>query len=112
MYIFRRPQQTVIPNNSLVTDDQSTSGYMDFGAMRMQWGTVPVGGTSGQAITFPAPFLNTSYSITGTNDTSSTTARTVSFGTKTTTTAQSGRFSGFTGTTDFGFSWIATGLKP
>ncbi|MBL4879764.1 MAG: hypothetical protein JKX82_00435 [Oleispira sp.] len=46
-------------------NDKATSGYMDIGAMRMQWGTYIGGALSGN-IVFPMPFASASYSFTGT----------------------------------------------
>ena len=44
-------------------NDQSASGYLDLGGMRLQWGRVPTGAGS-VAVTFPAPFADTNYSVT------------------------------------------------
>ena len=54
--------------NSPVIADNSASGYMDVGGMRMQWG-VYAGGQTGAAtatIIFPAAFANSNYALTAT----------------------------------------------
>ena len=54
--------------SSPVIADNSASGYMDVGGMRMQWG-VYAGGQTGAAIAtiiFPAAFANSNYALTAT----------------------------------------------
>lgn len=43
-------------------NDEGSSGYIDIGSVRYQWGTQTGGGTV--TITLPAPFANDTYSIT------------------------------------------------
>lgn len=54
-----KAQKTVINTTDLAADDQASSGYMDIGSMRMQWGSAT--GDGARAVTFPAPFANTNY---------------------------------------------------
>jgi hypothetical protein len=52
------------PSNEMVTNDQATSGYMDFGAMRMQWGIDTSAITGDRTITLPVAFANANYTVT------------------------------------------------
>lgn len=58
-------QKTVIDVVNTPTNDQSTSGYMDIGDMRMQWGRSTVTVLSGlnNTLVFPVNFSNTDYSL-------------------------------------------------
>jgi len=62
--IEQLPSKTVINAADLATDDQSASGYIDIGNMRMQWGIDTSANTGVRAITFPAPFADTGYVVT------------------------------------------------
>jgi hypothetical protein len=57
-------QKTVIPATALPVNDQSASGYFDFRDMRMQWGVHDLTSDSAMDVLFPAPFADTSTSIT------------------------------------------------
>lgn len=46
-----------------LVNDQTASGYIDIGNVRMQWGTATAS-SLGATYNLPAPFANTSYSIT------------------------------------------------
>ena len=74
-----------MPDTTTV-DDQSTSGYMDIGDMRMQWGKINDGNNDGAFnVPFVAPFADANYSVVVTSGTSNngyaaaTTGHTVNF---------------------------------
>jgi len=50
---------------TLPANDQSAAGYFDIGNMRIQWGTATGSSGGSVVVTLPAPFANTSYSVTG-----------------------------------------------
>ena len=57
------PTHTVVPTISeeaVVVDDQASSGYVDIGTMRVQWGTLTASFISsfGDKFTYPVPFGN------------------------------------------------------
>lgn len=43
-------------------DDQSASGYVDIGSVRIQWGQATASSLN-QTVTFPVPFASTTYSV-------------------------------------------------
>ena len=59
----RRAQTVVIPTSETVVDDQSASGYMDIGTMRMQWGVWTSTGDAAQTQSFGQPFGAAPYFI-------------------------------------------------
>lgn len=104
-----KAQKTVINTVDTAVTDQSASGYMDIGTMRMQWGT---GTTSGGqvTVTLPAAFSSNAYSIQMTPESNGTlqgqyySATTTSFIARVTDNAATG--------VNATFSWLAVGLKP
>jgi len=104
---------------SITVNDQAASGYIDIGSMRIQWGIATASGLNN--ITLPAPFANTSYSVsTGTDSGTSAPADNVStrsshIGSKTTTSFQLRSIfvnQNLTGDSNIDMSWMAIGLKP
>lgn len=104
-------------------NDQSAfsgaSGYVDIGAMRIQWGQSTTSGAA-LVVTFPAPFANTTYQWTGTVNLGSTTANYIGM---TYSSKALGSITVFgqqfnTGSSTIiaaggqTFSWIAIGLHP
>jgi len=107
---------TYIPNTALIVDDKATSDYIDLGAMRMQWGVFPLASDSETAVTLPAAFATSAYSVnlgiepsTGFT-TSGTIEIPVGIKTLTTTTFGLDRDNDITGTINV--HWQAFGLKP
>lgn len=97
-------------------NDQSALKYVDVGTVRIQWGTVP-GGSSTGTITLPAAFANSNYTINGSiTSTSTNTALSVNFNTHTSTTVNYSKTwsnSGGSGSIIAEeFRWQAIGLKP
>lgn len=110
--VYELPTKTVIPASTLPTDDQSASGYMDIGDMRMQWGTFNPPSTGTNPVTLPAAFKDATYTITtGTN--APVVNRTVALSNRTTTQFDSQVYVAETAAvTDTSFHWQAIGLKP
>ncbi len=52
-----------ITGDSLVINDQASSGYFDIGTMRIQWGSITYDSDTPVAMALPAPFANTDYSV-------------------------------------------------
>ena len=110
--------------NSPVIADNSASGYMDVGGMRMQWG-VYAGGQTGAAIAtiiFPAAFANSNYALTATVQSYftnrifvvQTTAKTpIQFNfSKVYVYTDTDNKAYITGAAGEAFDWIAIGVKP
>lgn len=57
------PTKTCIPASALPTSDQATSGYVDIGNMRMQWGRFTTGVSGYVTLTLPAAFKDTAYNF-------------------------------------------------
>ena len=96
-------------------NDQGSSGYMDIGSVRYQWG-VRTGNVSGGAVTLPAAFANTNYAVTQTMVVNNPL---VAFSSVTTgkTLTTFNWYNTYVNDISFGgagepFSWIAIGLKP
>lgn len=102
-----RAQKTVINTTDLATDDQAASGYMDFGTMRMQWGT----GTANNIHTFPQPFADTNYGVTTTAYTGGN-GQLTHLSAKTTTGFTSIGMDVNAAFQNHSFSYMAIGLKP
>jgi len=111
--IFQAPTTTVVAVDPALIDvnDQTSSGYMDIGTMRIQWG-INATASSQRTQVLPAPFANTSYTVQLTGDAQTgehpgpdnryagvEQKTTVAFDIETTGTA-------------LNFSWLAIGLKP
>ena len=103
-----RAQQTVINSTDVTVDDQSASDYIRIGGMLQQWGNSTSAGTTGDVVTFPTAFADTSYAVTCTC-TSGGNGQTITVTSKSTTS--------FTVTTvdvngtpqNNAFSWVAMG---
>jgi hypothetical protein len=100
-----------------VINDQSSSGYVDIGAMRIQWGYIATGGAAAtRTILLPAAFANTSYSVVSNPDDGvdpiTQTGRAHLIGVKTTTQFRLQSLTGSGNTSNLGLSWQAIGLKP
>jgi bacteriorhodopsin len=94
-------------SGTVAVNDNTASGYMDIGTMRIQYGTHNDANVDTTTVTFPMPFANTNYSV---NATSNTSAGSLCTEAKTTTTFDIDRAS--TTTTTQVYSWFAIGLKP
>jgi hypothetical protein len=96
-------------------NDQSTSGFIDIGNTRIQWG-VASSASGLRTITLPAAFQNANYTITANTDSSTAdppqTSRVVMLGGKTTTSFKGRAVQGSDASSDFAFQWQAIGLKP
>jgi hypothetical protein len=98
-----------------ISIDNSSLGYFDIGAMRIQWGT-----TDTSTITFPAAFKDTNYSFTANVNSSDGTNEIwgIHIASKTTTTItivrkyDNAQSNCATVTQNYPASWIAIGLKP
>jgi hypothetical protein len=97
----------IVLDGTVAVADNTTSGYMDIGTMRMQWGTHNDGNVDTTTVTFPVPFANTNYSVVAVSNTS---AGSLSAESKTTTTFDIDRAS--TTVTTQVYSWQAIGLRP
>ncbi len=106
-----RAQQTVINTIDAAVDDQSASGYMDIGGMRMQWGNSTSTGTTGHVVSFPAAFADTAYAVTctpssgGNGQTINVTAKSASDFTVTSVDVNATL-------QNVSFGWIAIGTTP
>ena len=96
-------------------NDQASSGYIDIGTMRMQWGTDDTGVAGTRTITLPAPFANTTYSVVSeVSRTASPTGKAVT----NTIIVDSGSFTVLAGSNSSAANlidpimWQAIGLKP
>ena len=106
------PSTEVINAADTVVNDQSTSGYMDIGDMRMQWGNDQTAFNG--LVSFPAPFR------TGTDPAVTMTARQTNFNSVARNVSATGFQNGTTFSVDGNdiptpgvpFSWMAIGLKP
>jgi hypothetical protein len=96
-----------VSTGSTPINDQTTGGYFDIGTMRLQWGVHNDGNVDTTTVTLPVPFLNNTYSVTATSNTS---AGSLCTETKTTTTFDIDRASTTVTTQDY--SWFAVGRKP
>ncbi len=112
-----KAQKTVIDVVNTPVNDQASSGYMDIGDMRIQWGVVPAGVAGQKTVTLPTAFANNTYSITLTTEYNGTNQVTAHCQSK-----AMGSFVGYSVENDSssgtgsaiveGFSWQAIGLKP
>ncbi len=101
-----------------VIDDQAASNYFDIGTMRIQWGTISYALDDPTAMTLPASFANTNFSVLlslnvwdynaekGPSDVSNGIAVIA----KSTTTFTVNRDNDLANDTIF--DWLAIGLKP
>ncbi len=107
--IEQLPTLEVVQPGSISVDDQTASGYLDLGDMRIQQGR---GVTSGgnQTITYPAPFADTSYSLTVTPASAGSDFTSYSADTATGATIHTWNDAG--NPVDLSYSWIAIGAKP
>jgi hypothetical protein len=100
---------------AIAINDQSADGYVDIGNMRIQWGIAPTASAL-RTITLPAPFKNTSYTVTANTNSNLTdppqTSRVVMLGGKTANSFKGRVVQGNDGSSDFSFQWQAIGLKP
>ena len=108
---------TVVDPGSLPVDDQTASGYFDFGTMRMQWGRATTSGGGGgtpatAVVVYPAAFAAAAESIQLTcgqlNDPRSATYHSESATGFTVDTWKSDDRTG----ASVSVSWFAIGLKP
>jgi hypothetical protein len=99
-----------------VINDQSSSRYVDIGAVRIQWGWVAGTTATERTITLPAAFGNSAYTVTANADFGTAQinqlSRTVVIGGKTTTQFGLQVVSNTEGGSTLGFSYQAIGLKP
>ena len=113
-----KSQKTVINTTDTPVNDQAASGYIDIGNVRYQWGTVTYAAST--PIVFPAAFADANYSITGnpSDTTSVSQARSINFGSRTTTqvsvgyTFQNSGSSTISEAVGSQFTWQAIGEKP
>ena len=119
------PTHTVVPTISeeaVVVDDQASSGHVDIGTMRIQWGSIssavfPLDWDSTDsndfAITYPVAFGN-APTLTGSLTEGSSQSVNLTFGsvTETGATARLKRIDDVLETSSFKVSWMAIGLKP
>jgi len=111
------PSSAVVPASGLAAADHAASGYMDLGAMRIQWGT-NTQTTNPRTVTLPAAFSSNSYSVSvtpqgATNNTSGNIAFTEVAASRSTT-AFGGDLvytGGAVANASESFTWIAIGLK-
>ena len=107
-----KAQKTVINTADIPVDDQTASGYMDIGNMRMQWGQVFLASGSGEVITLPAAFANNTYSFTA-NGHNTNDPRNITIEGQTTTTVTVDQWKADDRTVATGLiNWQAIGLKP
>jgi hypothetical protein len=97
-------------------NDQGSSGYMDIGSVRYQWGTATNTASPTQTVTLPASFANTNYTVTSNiqsnrSDLLFSTTNTVVSTTQFTVTKMATDASVISSAAE-PFSWIAIGLKP
>ncbi len=113
-----KAQKTVINTDDIAVNDQTASGYMDIGDMRIQWGQHVQTGSSFNTITLPAPFANNTYSVTtAARQNNAATLYSTHIGTQNTTdftalmlhTSTGGTIGAGTGLTT---NWQAIGQKP
>lgn len=88
-------------------DDQSASGYVDVGSMRIQWGTGVIGGST---VTLPALFADDQYSVVTQNTFSAPRYTQVISKTATSFDLQTYTLAG--GSSSTPSDWQAVGLKP
>jgi hypothetical protein len=107
---------SLIGGRSAPVMDMGSSGYIDIGAVRIQWG-IDVQPTSAErTVTLPAPFASSSYTVVLTTDNGATplafAPRIGTVGSKVTTSfkARMALLNGDPSTMNF--SWQAIGLKP
>jgi hypothetical protein len=105
----------VTPSTGVAINDVGSSGYIDIGTVRIQWGIAPTASAL-RTITLPAPFKNTSYTVTANTNSNLTdppqTSRVVMLGGKTANSFKGRVVQGNDGSSDFSFQWQAIGLKP
>ena len=107
---------TTISASDIPVNDQSTSGYMDIGNMRIQWGQETYGGAVDQ-VTLPAPFKDATYAVTTNSNYNPGGAVVWSSARLLTSTGFSfvcaySSISNFGNPTGHPMSWMAIGLKP
>ncbi len=107
--IEQLPTLEVVQPGSISVNDQTASGYLDLGDMRIQQGR---GVTSGgnQTIAYPAPFADTTYALTVTPATAA--AGFTSYSADTATGATIHTWNDAGNPIDLSYSWIAIGAKP
>lgn len=108
---------SVVNTTDVAVNDQSTSGYFDVGAMRIQWGRVASYSGTIENVNMPAPFANAFYHVSA-NSMYDPGGATV-FNRATINTAQQFEvyfsYSNHTSTSGPAgqpFTWFAIGLKP
>ncbi len=107
-----------ITGDSEDINDQASSGYFDIGTMRIQWGRITYTQDDPTAMTLPAPFANTPYSVMLSlheweyNDGKgpANVSNAISVVAKSTTTFTVNRDNDLAN--DTVFDWVAIGLKP
>lgn len=111
--VKKKNQLTVISDVDAPVNDQAASGYIDIGAVRMQWGTGTAGGGGGALIALHAPFADANYNV-NTEWLGGFTAGAVRAITSAPETTTQFRARGFNGNTAAAvpMSWRAIGLKP
>ena len=110
--IVNLPDTNAVLPDSVVVDDQASSGYFDIGDMRMQWGTGTGAAGANATIALPAAFGSTAYQI-GSTISDLNTCRSVSVANKTTTTFDAAVYQTNTFVKEaVAFEWVAIGLKP
>ena len=118
LFFDQKPTSTVIPAGATAVNDQTTSGYMDIGTMRMQWGS-QAGAAGARTVILPAPFANNTYNVVAGVGSDSADNALVNFSVQTfnaTTTTFEGRLTfeqgGTHGNAGEAFMWQAIGLRP
>jgi hypothetical protein len=101
---------------AVAINDQTTSGYVDIGNMRIQWGINTQVTTAERTITLPAAFANTNYSVVLTTDNGTAALafapRVGTVGSKTTTNFRARMALLDLNPSTINFSWQAIGRKP
>jgi len=101
-----------VSNTSTLIEDKSTSGYLDIGTTRIQWGLST--GSLLRNVDLPKPFANTNYNVQLTGDAGTVSApsdnglRSGNVQLKTTSNFSIRSSSG----TALGINWFAIGVKP
>lgn len=109
-----KAQKTVVNTIDTPVDDQTSSGYMDIGNMRQQWGEEADGTLGIHTVTLPNPMSNTNYSISHTFVGSVTGSLTLTITNRTTTsfTVSKKYIDGTITDAIEGFTWHVIGEKP
>ena len=105
-----KAQKTVINTTDVAVDDQASSGYMDIGDMRMQWGRFEFTSAAYADITFPASFANTDFSFVA-NPANGSSIDQIQQDIDANRTVNSAKARALNSTTGF-IDWQAIGLKP